>query len=208
MPDHKKPPSKKASAKREPDTLVTEAEPPKVGNTKYGEAPETPNAIEPSEWEANEFAWTRLRADRFKRAWVLAALAVGARPFKDVSKRLKANGKHDEYRAYIAAKSALSNNLTSANDPGRLQYVSDAENDGRIGNLFDGLRRIRENPAANPNLAVIAYAESKGFLFDKEPDFLRATSRKRVLTVAQKVWKEKINRRILNGTVVKRRTIR
>jgi hypothetical protein len=55
---------------------------------------------------------------------------------------------------------------------------------------------------------VIAYAESKGFLFDKEPDFLRTTSRKRILTVAQKVWKEKINRRILNGTVVKRRTVR
>src|ERR1700739_3981209 len=33
------------------------------------------------------------------------------------------------------------------------------------GNLFDGLRRIRENPAANPSLAVIAYAESRGFLF-------------------------------------------
>ncbi len=76
------------------------------------------------------------------------------------------------------------------------------------GNLFDGLRRIKANPAANPNLAVIAYAESKGFLFDKEPDFLRATCRKRILTAAQKAWKEKINRRILNGTVVKRRTVR
>jgi hypothetical protein len=76
------------------------------------------------------------------------------------------------------------------------------------GNLFDGLRRIKENPAANPNLAVIEYAESQGFLFDKEPDFLRATSRKRILTVAQKAWKEKINRRILNGTVVTRRTVR
>ncbi len=74
------------------------------------------------------------------------------------------------------------------------------------GNLFDGLRRIKENPTANPNLAVIAYAESKGFLFDKEPGFLRKTSLKRILTAAQKAWKEKINRRILNGTVVKRRT--
>ncbi|HEF4729107.1 hypothetical protein KDW57_03415 [Burkholderia multivorans] len=76
------------------------------------------------------------------------------------------------------------------------------------GSLFDGLRRIRENPAANPNLAVIAYAEARGFLFDKEPDFLRATVRKRVLSSAQKAWKEKINRRILQGTVVRRRTIR
>lgn len=76
------------------------------------------------------------------------------------------------------------------------------------GSLFDGLRRIKEDPAANPNLAVIAYAESKGFLFDKEPEFLRATVRKRILSAAQKAWKEKINRRIVNGTVVKRRTIR
>lgn len=76
------------------------------------------------------------------------------------------------------------------------------------GTLFDGLRRIKENPAANPNLAVIAYAESKGFLFDKEPQFLRSTVRKRTLSSAQKAWKEKINRRILNGTVVKRRTVR
>lgn len=78
----------------------------------------------------------------------------------------------------------------------------------KTGNLFDGLRRIKENPSANPNLAVIAYAESKGFLFDKESEFLRATTRKRILTIRQKAWKEKINRRILSGTVVKRRTIR
>ncbi|MGN7102494.1 hypothetical protein ACTHR6_12830 [Ralstonia holmesii] len=76
------------------------------------------------------------------------------------------------------------------------------------GTLFDGLRRIKDNPAANPNLAVIAYAEAKGFLYDKEPQFLRSTVRKRVLSSAQKAWKEKINRRILNGTVVKRRTAR
>lgn len=76
------------------------------------------------------------------------------------------------------------------------------------GSLFDGLRRIKEDPAANPNLAVIAYAESKGFLFDKEPEFLRATVRKRILSAAQKAWKEKINRRIVNSTVVKRRTVR
>lgn len=74
--------------------------------------------------------------------------------------------------------------------------------------LFDGLRRINDDPKANPNLAVIAYAEARGFLFDKEPDFLRSTARKRNLTAAQKSWKEKINRRILNQTVVQRRTVR
>lgn len=76
------------------------------------------------------------------------------------------------------------------------------------GSLFDGLKRIKDNPAANPNLAVIDYAEERGFLFDKEPDFLRRTVRKRNLSLAQKAWKEKINRRILNKTVVQRRTVR
>lgn len=76
------------------------------------------------------------------------------------------------------------------------------------GSLFDGLKRIKANPQANANLALIRYAESKGYLFDKEPEFLRATVLKRALTSKQKDWKEKINRRILNQTVVQRRTIR
>jgi hypothetical protein len=76
------------------------------------------------------------------------------------------------------------------------------------GSLFDGLKRIKAGLSANANLAVIEYAETKGFLFDKEPGFLRSTARKRKLSVAQKAWKEKINRRILNQTVVQRRTQR
>lgn len=76
------------------------------------------------------------------------------------------------------------------------------------GNLFEGLRRIKDDPNANPNLAVIAYAETKGFLFEKEPEFLRATARKRKLSVAQKAWKVKINRRIVHQIIVHRRTAR
>ncbi|MGQ5522940.1 hypothetical protein ACUHMQ_06720 [Chitinimonas sp. PSY-7] len=74
--------------------------------------------------------------------------------------------------------------------------------------LFDGLKRIKADLTANANLALIAYAEEKGFLYDKEPAFLRTTARKRKLSPAQTAWKEKINRRILNETVVQRRTIR
>jgi hypothetical protein len=74
------------------------------------------------------------------------------------------------------------------------------------GTLFDGLKRIRDNPKANPNAAVINYAEERGFLYDKEPTFLRSTIRKRKLSLAQAAWKEKINRRILNQTVVQKRT--
>jgi len=76
------------------------------------------------------------------------------------------------------------------------------------GTLFDGLKRIRDNTRANANLAVISYAEERGYLFDKEPAFLRSTVKKRDLSESQLAWKEKINRRILNQTVVRRRTIR
>lgn len=76
------------------------------------------------------------------------------------------------------------------------------------GRLFDGLKRIKDDPKANPNLAVITYAEAKGFLFESELAFLRSTARKRKLTLAQTAWKVKVNRRILNQTVVQRRTSR
>jgi hypothetical protein len=76
------------------------------------------------------------------------------------------------------------------------------------GNLFDGLRRIAENPRANANDDVIQYAQERGYLFDKEYDFLMSTRLKRSLSQKQRDWKEKINRRILNHTVVQRRTTR
>jgi hypothetical protein len=67
---------------------------------------------------------------------------------------------------------------------------------------------LKANGRANANRAVIDYAEARGYLFDKEPDFLRSTAMKRKLTPAQAAWKEKINRRILDKTVVQRRTKR
>jgi hypothetical protein len=74
------------------------------------------------------------------------------------------------------------------------------------GTLFDGLRRIKEDPTANPNLAVIDYAEERGFLHDQEPAFLRRTVRQRAPSDKQKAWKARINRRILNNIVVQKRT--
>lgn len=76
------------------------------------------------------------------------------------------------------------------------------------GNLFDGIKRLNVDPRANANRAVIEYANARGYLFDKEPEFLRSTMLKRKLSAAQVAWKEKINRRILNQTVVRRRTTR
>lgn len=76
------------------------------------------------------------------------------------------------------------------------------------GYLFDGLKRIRANPEANANEAVIEYAQKNGYLYDKEYQFLHSTKRKRKLSSPQLSWKRKINRRILNQTIVQRRTVR
>lgn len=76
------------------------------------------------------------------------------------------------------------------------------------GSLFDGLKRIRDNPKANANLAVIAYAHERGFLHEREEAFLLSTVRKRLPSAAQAAWKAKINRRILEQTVVQKRTVR
>ena len=77
------------------------------------------------------------------------------------------------------------------------------------GNLFAGLKRIANKPSANPNDDVIEYAYKNGYLFgENEYTFLKQTKNKRILSKAQADWKKKINRRILNHTVVRRRTDR
>jgi hypothetical protein len=73
------------------------------------------------------------------------------------------------------------------------------------GNTFDGLRRIAADPAANANEDLINHAQKLGYLFDGEYKFLMDTRRKRKLSGKQLVWKEKISRRILSRTVVRRR---
>lgn len=70
------------------------------------------------------------------------------------------------------------------------------------GNVFDGLKRIKFDIYANANEDLIEYANSQGFLYDKEYDFLMSTRRKRNLSEKQLEWKRKINRRILKGIVV------
>lgn len=74
------------------------------------------------------------------------------------------------------------------------------------GNLFNGLRRIMADPAANANSELIEYAFERGFIYENEYKFLIDTKRKRKLTERQLAWKEKINRRITNKTVVRRRS--
>lgn len=76
------------------------------------------------------------------------------------------------------------------------------------GNLFDGLKRIRDDLSANANEAVIDYALKNGFLYENEYKFLQSTKLKRKLSARQIAWKIKINRRILERTVVFRRTIK
>jgi hypothetical protein len=75
------------------------------------------------------------------------------------------------------------------------------------GTLFDGLRRIKTNLDANANAHVIQYAHERGYLFEGEYAFLMQTMRKRKLSQKQIDWKRKINRRIVNGIAVRKRTV-
>lgn len=75
------------------------------------------------------------------------------------------------------------------------------------GNLFDGLKRIAQDDTANANHDLIEHAYRMGYLFsEKEYTFLKQTARKRKLSQAQTSWKQKINRRIIAKTIVRRRS--
>lgn len=74
------------------------------------------------------------------------------------------------------------------------------------GNIFAGLKRIISDDTANANEDLIYYAYKFGYIFEKEYGFLSQTKRKRRLSSKQISWKQKINRRIINQTVVKRGT--
>lgn len=74
------------------------------------------------------------------------------------------------------------------------------------GNLFNGLKRIARDSTANANADLIEHAYKLGYIYESEYGFLMQTRLKRKLSQAQLAWKEKINRRITNKTVVQRRT--
>lgn len=80
------------------------------------------------------------------------------------------------------------------------------------GTLFDGLKRLIADPAANANEAVIEYARKRGYLFtqldgtEHEYRFLMNTRHKRILSAKVRAWKEKIARRILLKIQVRKRT--
>lgn len=75
------------------------------------------------------------------------------------------------------------------------------------GNLFDGLKRIARDESANANADLIEHAYRMGYIYDeKEYNFLKETMHKRKLSQKQLAWKTKINRRILQKTIVKKRT--
>lgn len=75
------------------------------------------------------------------------------------------------------------------------------------GTVFAGLKRIAADSSANPNEDLIVLAYKAGYLYDEdEYKFLMQTRNKRSLSAKQIAWKQKINRRIVNKIVVKRRT--
>ncbi len=73
------------------------------------------------------------------------------------------------------------------------------------GNLFTGLKRIANDDLANANADLINHAYALGYIYEKEYKFLMETRLKRNLSQKQMEWKVKINRRIVNQTVVQRR---
>ncbi|EJO9911212.1 hypothetical protein NU785_002817 [Vibrio parahaemolyticus] len=74
------------------------------------------------------------------------------------------------------------------------------------GNLFDGLKRIAKDCSANANEDLILHAYQLGYIYEKEYQFLMQTRRKRTLSDKQRAWKQKINWRIVNQTVVRKNT--
>lgn len=73
------------------------------------------------------------------------------------------------------------------------------------GNLFAGLRRIIDDDSANANEDLIIHAYQFGYIYESEYKFLMQTRRKRILSAKQIEWKRKINRRIVNQTVVRKK---
>jgi len=71
------------------------------------------------------------------------------------------------------------------------------------GNLFTGLKRIAIDETANANKDLIDHAFRLGYIYENEHKFLMDTRRKRNLSPKQVAWKVKINRRIINKTVVR-----
>lgn len=70
--------------------------------------------------------------------------------------------------------------------------------------IFRGLKKIKEDINANANEALINYAWGLGYLYgEKEYKFLMDIKNKRRFTARQSEWKEKINKRILAGKIVK-----
>lgn len=72
------------------------------------------------------------------------------------------------------------------------------------GNLFEGLRRIAQDESANANEDLITHSYHLGYIYEREYKFLMDTRRKRKLSIKQMHWKQKINRRIVNKTVVRK----
>ncbi|MFD0949926.1 hypothetical protein ACFQ0F_05910 [Paraperlucidibaca wandonensis] len=74
------------------------------------------------------------------------------------------------------------------------------------GNLFAGLKRIASDNSANANEDLILHAYQLGYIYENEYHFLMQTRRKRKLSDKQMTWKQKINLRIVNQTVVRKNT--
>jgi hypothetical protein len=105
-----------------------------------------------------------------------------------------------EILEHCIIKNRLNGNITYVGNVCINRFIGIA-----TGNLFQGLKRIAKDHSANPNEDLIEHAQKFGYLYEKEYDFLMETRHKRKLSTKQLAWKEKINRRIVNKIVVRRR---
>jgi len=63
--------------------------------------------------------------------------------------------------------------------------------------LFEGVKRIRNNPIAAPNMALMEYCKQQKWLSDNEQQFLWNIFSKRKLSFRQENWRRDINNKIL-----------
>lgn len=105
-----------------------------------------------------------------------------------------------EIREHCIIKNRLNGNMTYVGNVCINRFVGID-----TGNLFEGLKRIVNNRSANANADLIEHAQKFGYLYENEYEFLMQTRNKRKLSDKQLAWKQKINRRIVNQIVVRRR---
>jgi hypothetical protein len=131
--------------------------------------------------------------DAARREWVLIGV--------EVSEEFDNCPCGQEIKEHCYIKNALNGNTTYVGNVCINRFIGID-----TGNLFEGIKRIVQNASANANEDLIEHAYRFGYIYESEYKFLMDTRRKRNLSEKQLAWKQKINRRITNRIVVRKRS--